>query len=198
MSIFDKFVAAVTPPESAEDRARARRDAQSLAGPDDWLGLALQHHMEIESCFEEARQGTDASTRQTAFKRLALVLNAHAAAEETVLYPMVAEEHKAHAAMAYQEQAMTKIQMNKLERMDPMSQDWLDKLEHIRGAVLHHMYEEEGTWFIDLHREAGQSNHPMLTRRFREEFERASGISGQQPSSMQTNAALEQSSVGSL
>lgn len=26
----------------------------------------------------------------------------------------------------------------------PLSQDYLDKLEHIRGAVAHHVYEEEG------------------------------------------------------
>jgi iron-sulfur cluster repair protein YtfE (RIC family) len=188
MSIFDKIVAAVAPPESEEDRAKARQKAMALAGDDDWLGLALQHHVAIERCFEEARQAQDAETRATAFKQLTLILNAHAAAEEVVLYPIIAEDHKAHAAMAYQEQAMTKIQLNKLERMDPMSQDWLDKLEHVRGAVLHHMYEEEGTWFPDLHREAGQGNHAMLTRRFREEFERGAGLSAGQGTSSASGA----------
>jgi iron-sulfur cluster repair protein YtfE (RIC family) len=175
MSLFDKVVAAVTPPETNSKRAEARQAAQALAGVDDWLGLALEHHREIESCFDAAKAATDAPARLAAAKRLSVILTAHANAEESVLYPMIAEDHKGHAATAYQEQAMTKVELARLERIEPMSQDWVDKLEHIRGAVLHHMYEEEGTWFPELFRKAGASGQPALTFRFREEFERMRG-----------------------
>jgi hypothetical protein len=57
-----------------------------------------------------------------------------------------------------------------LEKISPMSQDFTDKLKHIQGAVLHHMYEEEGTRFPELLGKADQQ--VTLTRRFREEFER--------------------------
>ncbi len=69
---------------------------------------------------------------------------------------------------------MTKVQMHEIEHLDPMSQDWLDKLEHIRGALLHHMYMEEGSRFADLAEKAGTESG-MLTQRFAEEYERYTG-----------------------
>jgi hypothetical protein len=45
--------------------------------------------------------------------------------------------------MAYEEQAMAKIQMALLDKIEPMTQDYLDKLEHIRGAVTHHVSGRE-------------------------------------------------------
>jgi hypothetical protein len=51
---------------------------------------------------------------------------------------------------AYAEQAAIKTQMAFLEGMAPMTRDFLDKLEQIRNAVAHHMYGEEGTWFLEL------------------------------------------------
>ena len=64
--------------------------------------------------------------------------------------------------------------MGELEYLDPMGQDYLDKLEHIRGAVAHHMYEEESDRFLDLKQIPG-ADQKRLTQRFREEFERYVG-----------------------
>lgn len=67
---------------------------------------------------------------------------------------------------------MTKVEMALLEKLDPMGKDWREKLEHIQGAVLHHVYEEEGTWFPELQQQLPVAERPRLTRRFVEEFER--------------------------
>jgi hypothetical protein len=53
------------------------------------------------------------------------------------------------------------MQMAELERMDLVDRAWLDKLEHIRGAVLHHMVEQEGAWSLELKEKA--SNQDFLT-----------------------------------
>jgi hypothetical protein len=53
MSVLDRIVAAVTPPESAEDRANARQKARAAAAPGDWLDQILQHHEQIEAAFTE-------------------------------------------------------------------------------------------------------------------------------------------------
>jgi hypothetical protein len=175
MSFLDKIVSTIAPPESDSDRADARRAAEELAPGHGWLAMALDHHRQIEAAFERARTG-DAAGRKQALKELALVLNGHSLAEETVLYPaMVEHAQKTHATMAYEEQQMTKVQMHKLEHIDPMSQEWLDKLEHIRGAVLHHIYQEEKSWFIDLARKADAVEVGILTQRFAEEYERYAG-----------------------
>ena len=176
MSFLDKLAASIMPPESAEDRANARRVAQACAGQNDWLSTILQHHQQIEAAFNEALSATGSDGRLSALKRLGQVLSAHANAEEAVIYPlMTVEDQKAHAAMAFEEQAAAKTQLALLESIDPMSQEWTDKLEHVMGAVQHHVFKEEGTWFPKLLQEMPAGESQRVTARFTEEFQRFSG-----------------------
>jgi hemerythrin superfamily protein len=173
MSILDKVVAAVTPLESDEQRADARTKARNAASDGDWLTLVLQHHAQIEAAFTQVKAASDAASRVRAQKRLALLLTGHSIAEEAVIYPaMVKADEESHATKAYTEQSAAKVQMGLLEGLDPMGQEYLDKLEHIRGAVAHHVYEEEGTWFVDLKEKLPPSDQTKLTFRYQEEFSR--------------------------
>lgn len=183
MSFLDKIAAKIMPPESDNDRANARKVAQSLAGDGDWLAIVLEHHQQIERQFERALNAPAGETRLSALKELATFLTGHANAEESVLYPALTTiGEKAHAGMAYEEQAMTKIEMALLETLDPFGAEWRTKLEHIQGAVLHHVYEEEGTWFPQLQQKLSPAERPRLTRRFVEEFQRYTrGPSAYQP-----------------
>jgi hypothetical protein len=60
-----------------------------------------------------------------------------------------------------------------LHQLTPLSHAYLDKLEHIRGAVTHHMYEEEGNWFIDLKEKITPSDQLEITQRYEEDYCRA-------------------------
>jgi len=176
MSVLDKVVAAVTPPESEDARREARAKAKAAARPGDWLSMVLQHHEEIESAFAAVKAATTAGARLAAQKQLAIILTGHSNAEESVLYPALAgSDEKGHAAKAYTEQAAAKTQMGLLENIPPMTQDFLDKLEHIRGAVAHHMYEEEGNWFLDLKAKVPAAGQTKLASRYKEEFDRYVG-----------------------
>jgi hypothetical protein len=176
MSILDKVVAAVTPPESEEARQEARAKARAAASPGDWLSMVLEHHQQIEQAFAEVKSATNPAARLAAQKTLAVILTGHSNAEESVLYPALAgADEKSHATMAYAEQAAAKTQMGLLEKLPPMSQDYLDKLEHIRGAVAHHVYEEEGTWFIELKEKVPAPDQMQLSQRYAEEFDRYVG-----------------------
>lgn len=86
MSLLDKVVAAVSPPESEQARRKARQKAEAAAGENDWLALILQHHVQIEEVFETVRATEDSGMRRAAQKELAVLLSAHANAEETVIY----------------------------------------------------------------------------------------------------------------
>ncbi len=173
MSLFDKVVAAVTPPESEEARAEARAKAQAAAGDGDWLSLVLQHHRQIEAAFAAVRAATDTASRVAAQKKLAIVLTGHSIAEEAVLYPaLVKADEEEHSTKAYTEQSAAKVQMGLLEDLPPMSQEYLDKLEHIRGAVAHHVYEEEGNWFLDLKKKLPSADQTKLTFRYKEQISR--------------------------
>ena len=104
------------------------------------------------------------------------MLTGHSMAEEAVLYPAMAlGDQQAHATAAYTEQSGAKINLAALEELDPMSQDYLDKLEHVRGAVQHHVYEEESTWFPALARTGDGVLQARLSSRYIEEFDRYMG-----------------------
>lgn len=184
MSIIDKALGAITPPESDEKRAEATRKAREAAGSDDWLALALDHHDRIRAAFEACLGASGAEDRMSAMQRLALVLTGHSQAEEIVLYPALAKAgEKGSANLAYTEQVTAKMQMAELERIAPDTEAWADKVTHIQGAVLHHMYEEEDHWFIKLKQE--YDDQGMLTHRFREEFERYAGSEESQQDTLQ-------------
>jgi Hemerythrin HHE cation binding domain len=176
MSMMDKVVAAVTPLESEEARGTARAKARSAARPGDWLTMVLDHHWQIEAAFARVKSANEGAARTKAFKELALILTGHSIAEEASLYPALAEAHeRGHATTAYTEQATAKLEMGLLADLPPMSQEFLDKLEHIRAAVAHHVYEEEGTWFLELRAKLPAATQAKLRERYEEQFSRYRG-----------------------
>jgi hemerythrin superfamily protein len=176
MSIIDKVVAAVTPPESDDARAKARTKARSSASKGDWLSMVLDHHEQIEAAFAAVKAAREAGPRVLALKRLALLLTAHSIAEEAALYPALAKaDEKGHATKAYTEQSAAKLQLGLLEDLPLMSQEFVDKLEHIEGAVAHHVYEEESNWFLDLRSKLPSADQVKLTERYQEQFSRYMG-----------------------
>jgi hypothetical protein len=172
MSLLDKAIAVVTPPESDEARAKA----EAAARPGGWLSQVLDHHRGIEAQFAAVKAAKDPAARRAEQNKLGMLLTAHSIAEEAAIYPGLAAEHQVgHAELAYQEQSAAKMEMGLLERLDPMSEDYADKLEHIRGAVAHHMYSEEGTWFLKLTEDAGADDEALIARRYIEEYARYMG-----------------------
>lgn len=144
--------------------------------PRDWLSLIIDHHERIEDAVAKVKAASGASERRSAQKWLGVILTGHSIAEESVIYPaLMTGGEKGHAQMGYSEQEAVKVQMAELEKMDPESQDYLDKLEHIRGALAHHVYEEEGTWYPELKDSVSGEDQSLLTQRYREEFDRYVG-----------------------
>lgn len=176
MSIVDKVVAAVTPPESQRARQDARTEANAAAQRGTWLAMVLDHHLQIEAAFDALERSNSLIERRAAQKWLATLLTGHSIAEEVTLYPALASHNeKGRAELAYQEQSAAKGETAALEELDPLGEDYRDKLAHIRGAVAHHMYEEEGTWFLKLQEKATPETSARLTRRYEEEFSRYMG-----------------------
>lgn len=173
MSVVDKVLAAVTPVEGARERVIARERARSSASAGDWLSLVLDHHVMIEAAFAAITLTTDAASRQAALRELSAVLTAHAVAEENVLYPALAHAHaRGHAELAYEEQAEVKLELALLERLAPMGQEFLDRLDRIRESVAHHMFEEESKWFLEIKERLTLPDQDALGARYLDEFDR--------------------------
>lgn len=173
MSILDKIIAAVTPPESDYERQEAHQSARRHAERAPWLAMVLDHHEQIDAAFERVKFTNETAGRRAALRKLTILLTGHALAEEGVIYPALSDNgENGHATMAYTEQSAAKMQLGLLEHMDPMSQDFDDKLGHLEGAVKHHVYQEESNWFIDLINNAPEADHAMISKRYSEEFNR--------------------------
>lgn len=176
MSILERLIAAVSLPESENAREDARTMAREAATPGDWLAQILEHHLGLEQAFAALKGASDSTTRTAAFRRLGILLTGHAIAEEAVIYPALAQRRiKANSGIAYDEQAVIKVQMALLEKLDPMSREFINKLGQLEGAMTHHTYCEEGAWFLDLKREVSAADQLMMTERYAEEYYRYVG-----------------------
>lgn len=172
MSFLDRIAAAIAPAATDEQRREARVKLEGLSASEPFAEDILAHHRRIEALFTEARQSSGPAA-QAAVTELAMLLNAHSMAEEAVIYPEISENSsKAHAGMAYEEHAMTKVQLAALQKLAPGSQEWHEKLDHIESAVQQHMYQEEGSWLPDVIQYAPAEARQRMSVEFRDYFER--------------------------
>ena len=105
----------------------------------------------------------------TAWRSLPLCSPPIPARKEAVIYPQLSNGHKTHMAMAFEEQQAAKVQ---LAPLDPLSGDWSEKLQHIKGAVGDHVYEEENDRFLHLKEEIPAADQDRMTTRYQEEMAR--------------------------
>ena len=176
MTPLDKVAIAEASRATRSQRAAARAGLKTLATQCTWLGDILQHHIAIEQAFAGVRAAPDPEQRRAAQRWLATLLTGHSMAEEAVLYPaMVLNDQKLHSTSAYAEQGAAKVGIATLETLDPMSQAYLDALEHVRGVVARHVHEEENHWYPALARQGGPSERARLSARYQEEFRRYMG-----------------------
>jgi Hemerythrin HHE cation binding domain len=176
MTIMDKVIGAITPSETDAARRKARDKASDLARDCPWLAAVLRHHVAIEQAFAGVRAARDPSGRRAAQRWLSTLMTGHALAEEVVLYPaMGLSEQKMHSMLAYTEQSSAKFNLSALETLEPMSQEYLDKLDQLGAVMAHHMHSEEGSWFPALARQARAAERLRLSTRYEEEFNRYMG-----------------------
>jgi len=172
MSFLDTIAAAIAPLATDEQRADARARLEELAPGNLFAEEILAQHKQIEELFAQARSASGEEAEATVLE-LALLLNGHSQAEEAVIYPEISiNSGKAHAAVAYEEQAMAKVQMAALQKLEPGTTDWIEKLDHIESAVQQHVYQEESSWLPDVIRDAPDADKQRMGVEFREYFER--------------------------
>lgn len=172
MSFLDRIAAALAPAATDEQRAEAREQLSRLADREDFARDILDQHRQIEALFARARAESGAQAQATIYE-LAVLLNGHSMAEEAVVYPLVSKHSsKAHAGMAYEEHAMTKVQLAALQRLEPRSEEWVEKLDHIESAVQQHVYQEESSWLPDIIRNAPIDERERLSMEYRDYYAR--------------------------
>jgi hypothetical protein len=116
----------------------------------DVVELIMKDHREVERLFEQLR--TDPASRPGALPVLTTLLTTHSRAEESEVYPVVADEiGKAdHVAHSQEEHVEADELLAKLAETDPDGADFLPALEKVVEAVSHHIEEEEETVLADM------------------------------------------------
>lgn len=172
MSFIDRIAATLAPSASEEERRERRIGFEKMAEGQLFAEDILRQHKQIEQLFAQARSASGPAA-QAAVTELSLLLNAHAMAEEAVIYPEVSENSgKTHAGMAYEEHAMTKVQLAELKKLEPGSEQWIEKLDHIESAVQQHIHQEEGSWLPDVIRNAPLEARQRMSIEYRNYFDR--------------------------
>lgn len=172
MSFLDRIAAAIAPAATEQQRLEARQQLEEMAVSAPFAQDILDQHRQIEALFEQARAESGPGA-QAVVEELAVLLNTHAMAEEAVIYPEISDHSsKVHAGMAYEEHAMTKVQLAALQKLTPGSKEWHEKLDHIESAVQQHVYQEEGSWLPDVIRYAPVEDRQRMSMAFRDYFSR--------------------------
>ncbi|GGO92034.1 hypothetical protein GCM10011584_27520 [Nocardioides phosphati] len=116
----------------------------------DVVELIMKDHREVERLFEQLR--TDPASRPGALPVLTTLLFAHSRAEESEVYPVVADEVGAsdHVEHSQEEHVEADELLAKLADTDPESPEFLTALEEVVKAVSHHIEEEEETVLADM------------------------------------------------
>lgn len=172
MSFLDRIASALAPAATDEQRRETRAAFEDLSVGEPFAEDILAQHRRIEALFAEAREANGPGA-EAPILELSMLLNAHSMAEEAVIYPEISENSsKAHAGMAYEEHAMTKVQLAALQKLTPGTQEWREKLDHIESAVQQHVHQEEGSWLPDVIRYAPLEVRQRMSVDFREYFDR--------------------------
>jgi hemerythrin superfamily protein len=123
---------------------------------DDVVRFLKDQHNLIKDMFEEVFSASSDDARRTAFTELRQLLAVHETAEEMVIHPRVRREVDGGDIIVdarLKEEHDAKEQLSALESMDIGSQEFLDALRLLQGAVLDHAEREESEEFDKLLRE---------------------------------------------
>jgi iron-sulfur cluster repair protein YtfE (RIC family) len=134
--------------------------------------MLIQDHRAVDDLFERIeKSGENASkTRRQLFDKLRQELELHTQVEERIVYP----DFKKHSGVkdfigeALEEHGEVKKMLQQLGRMEPGEKDWSARLAELKGAVQHHVREEEQKIFPAARREIGEQEADDLARRVRE------------------------------
>lgn len=172
MFFLDRIASALAPAASDEQRADARRQIEALAAGHPFVEDIVRQHKQIEQFILQAQTAAGADAH-AAVRDLAMLLNAHAQAKEAVVYPEISSHSgKTHAGMGYEEHAMAKVELAELQKLQPGTKDWTEKLDHIESAVQQHVYQEESSWLPDVIRDAPLADKERMNLEYRNCFER--------------------------
>jgi hemerythrin superfamily protein len=145
----------------------------------DVVTLITKDHRELEKLFGRLKK--ERGKRPELLETMAAMFIAHSRAEEEKVYPAIAKEagEKQEVHHGVEEHKEAEGLLRRLQKTDPKSSDFDDRLAEFVDAVTHHVEEEEGEILPGLRKAVAKKRLDQLgtdfTRRRGEELTRLSG-----------------------
>lgn len=132
------------------------------------LDLLKREHQEVAILFDQIDTAASAATRAQLFGIVKQKLELHSEAEERCVYPQLEtmSETEPLADEAIQEHSEIKDCLDDLVHVDAESNDWRIKFNALKGAVQHHVHEEENEIFPMMRRIFSEPELEAMKHRF--------------------------------
>lgn len=150
------------------------------------LKILKSDHREVESLFKRIEMTSERAVkvRQKLFLELMLKLDAHATAEEEILYAPMKQEEKAKADIleAFEEHGVARIMLQEIRAMSADDERWIAKVTVLREMIQHHVEEEEAELFKKVQKTLDAADLGFMGERF--EARKAELLRSSQPGKM--------------
>lgn len=169
--------------------------------PEDVISLLITDHREVEEMFTRFEQaGDDAATKQELAGSMVTELTKHAAVEEALLYPLMAEvlddgdEQVRHAIEEHRE---AEEALKRIEDLAPSDPGFDDAVNELIEGVRHHIEEEENELFTEL-REKVESTRLQQIGAQVEEAKKTAPVTPEEKEELMGSSTDPQAAAGTM
>jgi hemerythrin superfamily protein len=135
----------------------------------DIIDLVLKDHLKVAALFEELTSAKTAGKQKSIFAEVTEALEAHATAEEKVLYPRVRKdvpEGKEEAKDATEEHDQIRASLKEVQEHEPGTELFALAVDQLIATTKHHVGVEEEELLPDFRNNSELSEREELGRRF--------------------------------
>ena len=111
--------------------------------------LLKKQHKEVKALFKKIENTEGARERRRLMNEISIALEGHTAIEEEMFYPAIRNVTGCGSRVddAYHEHQTVKDLLYQMTSIDPVSEEFDQKLAELKDAVIHHVEEEESEMF---------------------------------------------------
>jgi hemerythrin superfamily protein len=125
-------------------------------------------HQKVNTLFMQIEQSNDPQKIQEYFGQIYKDLNAHAQAEEEVVYPAVRPFYGEHDTQElYDEQSQMKVLMDQIRSLSPASPEFKSRVNELKNIVMDHVRQEESTMFAAIRNNCSEQQSEQLATQFK-------------------------------
>jgi hemerythrin superfamily protein len=135
----------------------------------DIIDLVLKDHLKVAALFDQLKSTSDAVKQKSFFAEVTEALEAHATAEEKVLYPRVRKEvpeGKEEAKDATEEHDQIRKSIKEVQEHEPGTELFALAVDQLIATTKHHVGVEEEELLPDFRNNSEVSEREELGRRF--------------------------------